>query len=62
VYGLLAAEAALWYEARGQDVVLAEQSGQRVAILSIVAFLVIGLVLLLFVDERKARETAMLEE
>ena len=62
VYGLLAAEAALWYEARGQDVVLAEQSGQRVAILSIAAFLVVGLALLLFVDERKARETAMLEE
>ena len=61
VYGLLAAEAALWYEARGQDVVLAEQSGQRVAILSIAAFLVVGLALLLFVDERKARETAMLE-
>jgi UMF1 family MFS transporter len=59
VYGLLAAEAALWYEARGQDVVLAEQSGQRVAILSIAAFLVVGLALLLLVDERKARAAAM---
>ena len=59
VYGLLAAEAALWYQASGQDAVLAEQSGQRVAILSIVVFLVIGLALLALVDERKARAAAM---
>ena len=59
VYGLLAAEAALWYQSQGQDSILAEQSGQRVAILSIVAFLVIGLVALAFVDEKKARKAAL---
>ncbi len=59
VYGLLAAEAALRYQAGGQDAVLAEQSGQRVAILSIVAFLAVGLALLAFVDERKARAAAI---
>ena len=59
VYGLLAAEAALWYQSQGQDSVLAEQSGQRVAILSILVFLVLGLVLLAFVDEKKARKAAM---
>ena len=59
VYGLLAAEAALWYQSQGQDSGLAEQSGQRVAILSILVFLVLGLVLLAFVDEKKARKAAV---
>ena len=58
VYGWLAAEAALWYEAQGQTGALAEQSGQRLAILSIAAFLLVGLVLLQFVDEAKARAAA----
>ncbi len=56
VFGWLAAEAALWYEARGQQVTLAEQSGLRLAILSIAAFIFAGLILLLFVNEKKARE------
>ena len=55
VYGFLAAEAALWYEAQGQTAILAEQLGQRTAILAIVAFLIVGLGLLLFVNESKAR-------
>jgi UMF1 family MFS transporter len=55
LYGWLAAEAALWFQARGQGVILAEQSGQRLAILSIIAFLVVGLILLLFVNEAKGR-------
>jgi UMF1 family MFS transporter len=59
VYGLLAAEAALWFQSQGQDSGSAEQSGQRVAILSIAAFLVAGLVLLAFVDEKKARSAAL---
>jgi UMF1 family MFS transporter len=59
VYGLLAAEAALWYQSQGQDTGPAEQSGQRVAILSIVVFLVVGLALLAFVDEKKARRAAL---
>jgi UMF1 family MFS transporter len=58
VYGLLAAEAALWYQAQGQETGLAEQSGQRVAILSIGAFILAGLVLLAFVNEKRAREEA----
>jgi UMF1 family MFS transporter len=59
VYGLIAAEAALWYQARGQDVTTAEQSGMRLAILSIVAFLALGLLLLAWVNEGKAREVAL---
>ncbi len=55
VYGWLAAEAALWYQARGMSAVLAEQSGQRVAILSIAVFLLVGLAFLWRVNEEKAR-------
>ena len=55
VYGWVAADAALWYEAQGQGVALAEQSGQRLAILSISAFLLVGLLLLWFVNEAEAR-------
>lgn len=58
VYGIIAAEAALWYMSQGQTEVLAEQSGQRLAILSIGAFFIVGLVLLLWVNEGKAREAA----
>ena len=50
---------ALWFQARGQASSLAEQSGMRLAILSIGAFLVVGLILLALVDERKAREATM---
>ncbi|NLF13295.1 MAG: MFS transporter [Anaerolineaceae bacterium] len=65
VFGWLAAEAALWYEARGQAVALAEQSGLRLAIWSIAAFILVGLILLLFVNEARAREashTAVVEQ
>jgi len=58
VYGMIAAEAALWFQAQGQEAVIAEQSGQRLAILSIAAFLLAGLVILAFVDEGKAQESA----
>ena len=58
VYGWIAAEAALWYQAQGQSAMLAEQSGQRLAILSIAAFFILGLFLLTFVDEAAAREAA----
>jgi len=53
VYGWLAAEAALWYEAQGLSTLAAEQSGQRIALLSIIAFLLVGMVLLLSVNERE---------
>jgi UMF1 family MFS transporter len=58
IYGWVAAEAALWFQAQGQELVIAEQSGQRLAILSIAAFLLIGLVLLSFVNESKGRAVA----
>lgn len=58
VYGFIAAEAALWYEAQGQAIDLAEQSGQRLAILSIAVFFAVGLALLYFVNEEKARHAA----
>jgi UMF1 family MFS transporter len=58
VYGWIAAEAALWFQARGQESSVAEQSGLRLAILSIAAFLLAGLILLAFVNERKAREAS----
>ncbi len=58
VYGMVAAEAALWYQRRGVDLLLAEQQGQRVAILTIALFLLVGLGVLLTVNERAARERA----
>jgi UMF1 family MFS transporter len=59
IYGVLAAEAALWYQRQGFTTQLAEQAGQRVAILSIIAFLVVGGLLLLGVNERRARQEAI---
>ena len=58
VFGWVAARAALWYETQGQAVALAEQSGQRVAVLTIVVFLLAGLALLLLVNEAKGRGAA----
>ncbi len=56
VYGLIAAEAAFWYQAQGETVATAEQMGQKLAILSIGLFLLVGLAVLSFVNEQKARE------
>lgn len=50
VYGFLAAEAAWWFERQGVGIVLAEQYGQRVAIGSITLFLIMGLLILLKVQ------------
>ena len=58
VFGWVAAEATLWYQAQGQEPASAEQLGHRLAILSIAAFILAGLLLLTFVNERKAREAA----
>jgi len=49
VYGWVAAETALLYQSRGHLVLLAEQMGQRTAMLSIIAFLVVGMILLVTV-------------
>jgi len=58
IYGILAYRAALWFEAQGLDILLAEKSGQRIAILSITVFLLVGLGILLAVNEKKARTAA----
>jgi len=59
IYGVLAAEAALWFQKnRGMAELLAEQSGQKIAIGSIAIFLLVGLIILLSVNEKKAREQA----
>lgn len=46
IYGWLAAEAALYFEAHGQAILQAEQSGVRVAVVTIAIFLLVGLGLL----------------
>jgi len=58
VFGWLAAELALWFEASGQATEMAEASALRLAVLSIVAFILVGMFLLAFVDENKARAAA----
>jgi hypothetical protein len=45
----------LWFKAHELGAPLSEQLGQRMAILPIVVFLVVGLVLLLSVNEKQAR-------
>jgi UMF1 family MFS transporter len=54
LFGWLAAESAIWFEGRGQAVAVAEQSGLRLALLSIAVFIVVGMLLLLLVNENKA--------
>ncbi|OQA23273.1 MAG: Vacuole effluxer Atg22 like protein [Chloroflexi bacterium ADurb.Bin360] len=54
-YGIIAYRAALWFEAQGFATLAAEQSGQRVAIVSIGAFLALGLLILLAVNLKKAQ-------
>lgn len=59
IFGLLAAWASARYlETRQLTELAAEQAGHRIALFSIVAFLVVGLLLLWFVNERKARAAA----
>ena len=58
MFGWLAAELTLWYQAQGQAISIAEQSGHRLAILSIAVFLLVGWALMLVVNEKKAREAA----
>jgi UMF1 family MFS transporter len=58
LFGVLAAGLAGRFIAQGQSELLAEQMGHWFAIFSVIAFLVIGLVLLLLVDETKGREVS----
>lgn len=59
VYGWLAAELAYVFIERGQSPGIAEMEGLRYALISIIAFLTVGLALLALVNERKAREQAL---
>ena len=58
VFGWLAAKLTLWSPSQGQSALLAEQSGHRLALLSIAAFLLVGWALMALVNEKKAREAA----
>jgi UMF1 family MFS transporter len=70
IYGFVAAEAAIFFEAQGDQASFlwfrlleggapfAEQLGQRVAILPVILFLVVGLIMLLGVNEKQARQSA----
>lgn len=51
IYGLLAAEAAFWFERQGYAALAAEQMGQRLAIGSIAVFLIAGLLILMGVSD-----------
>lgn len=59
IFGWVVALSTRWYAAQGNEAVLAEQLGHRLALMAIVAFLVVGMVLLLLVNERKARAAAL---
>jgi UMF1 family MFS transporter len=71
IYGIVAAEAALYFEARGGEISFlwfrfleggapfAEQLGQRVALIPVIIFLIAGTILLMMVNERKARQASV---
>ncbi|MFP3896162.1 MAG: MFS transporter [Anaerolineales bacterium] len=57
LFGLLVAWTTQWYETAHQmGPIAAEEAGHRLALVSVVAFLTMGLLLLLLVDEKKGRE------
>lgn len=58
VYGWLASNAARWFQGNAMSVLAAEQSGQRVAIISMALFLTVGLILLRFVRAGKVQSAA----
>jgi UMF1 family MFS transporter len=59
IYGIIAFRTALYFEGQGMDVLLAEQTGQRAGLFSIALFLMIGLLLLVSVNEKRARKVAI---
>ena len=71
IYGMVAAEAALFFQRQGDQATflwfrmlegggpMAEQLGQRVAILPVIAFLIVGLIILMGVNEKYARRKVM---
>ncbi len=57
LFGLLVGWTTEWYEnVHRMGPILAEEAGHRLALMSVVAFLTIGLLLLLLVDEEKGRQ------
>jgi UMF1 family MFS transporter len=58
LFGIFAAEATQWYLKSGLSQVMAEQQGHRLAVWSIVAFLVVGLASLALVNEKEGRKVA----
>jgi hypothetical protein len=62
VYGFLAAALARAFEGRAGSAALAEQMGLRYAIFAIAAFLVVGLIVLLTVNEREGQQAAVGED
>lgn len=61
VFGYVVAVADSWYKAQGLVQEAANQAGHRLALFAIVAFLLAGLLLLLLVNERRARAAALAE-
>jgi len=59
IYGIIAFRTALFFENQGMEVLLAEQAGQRAGIFSIAIFLIVGLLILVSVDEKGARKIAV---
>jgi UMF1 family MFS transporter len=62
IFGLLAGWATEQFQSQGQTALSAKQSGYRIALFSIAAFLLVGLVLLLLVNEKKGRVAALSPE
>ena len=56
VYGIVATVGTNWFVGRGETAVLSAQLGQRIAILSIAVFIIAGIIVLLTVNEKRARE------
>jgi UMF1 family MFS transporter len=59
IYGIIAFRTALYFEGQGMEVLLAEQYGQRAGLFSIALFLIAGLLLLVSVNEQRARKVAI---
>jgi UMF1 family MFS transporter len=59
IYGIIAFRTALYFEGQGMDVLLAEQTGQRAGLFSIALFLIVGLLMLVSVNEKRARKVAI---
>lgn len=62
VFGAVALWAARYFERQGLATLAAEQAGQRTAVLTILAFLVVGTAMLLTVNENRGRALARMPE